>query len=224
MCPRTRESIWLKHTPRSIRSSETGFRRQQDSSAFFALIAREDRHYNEGNCAVRRAPTASTGSFVTSNATVFECRGLLLNRSRNPALERHRVPGPHDCDYLSPICRVIFCLAPNTSFRSETLASRAARTSRLPAKLLPRLPVWTNRKARNWARPDPFFGGIFAAPSADPFLVVGREGSAGGAVYPAVILAGQGRAEITRSNQKFAAPTLPSRLLSGLPRTLPSPQ
>jgi hypothetical protein len=142
MCPRTRESIWLKHTPRSIRSSETGFRRQQDSSGFFALIAREDRHYNEGNRAVRRAPTASTGSFVTSNATVFECRGLLLNRSRNRyRLERHRVPGPHDCDYLSPICRVIFCLAPNTSFRSETPASRAARTSRLPAKLLPRSPV-----------------------------------------------------------------------------------
>ena len=51
-----------------------------DSSAFFALIAREDRHHKEA--ALFASADRENWELVTTNATVFECHALLLNRSR----------------------------------------------------------------------------------------------------------------------------------------------
>ncbi len=45
------------------------------------------------------------------------------------------------------------------------------------------------------------FGGVAAAPSADPFLVVEREGSAVGAVCLPVLLTLQGESKIAKSNR-----------------------
>jgi len=52
-----------------------------DSSAFFALIAREDRHHKEA-AALFASANRESWELVTTNATVFECHALLLNRSR----------------------------------------------------------------------------------------------------------------------------------------------
>ena len=52
-----------------------------DSSAFFALIAREDRHHKEA-AALFTSADHEHWELVTTNATVFECHALLLNRSR----------------------------------------------------------------------------------------------------------------------------------------------
>ncbi len=52
-----------------------------DSSAFFALIAREDRHHKEAAVLFASADRENW-ELVTTNATLFECHALLLNRSR----------------------------------------------------------------------------------------------------------------------------------------------
>jgi len=52
-----------------------------DSSAFFALIARQDMFHRESVALFSRAQS-ERWELLTTNATVFECHALLLNRSR----------------------------------------------------------------------------------------------------------------------------------------------
>src|SRR5260370_1477359 len=72
--------------------------------------------------------------------------------------------------------------------------------------------------------PASFLSDFFPSRPLIPLSVVGREGSAGGVVCLALLPAWQGGTQIARRNREFAIPNLLRRLLSGLPRSLPSPQ